>query len=148
MKKTKTTRITFAVLFFATCLTAKSGAEADPNDILIIANSRVSENEISVRELKTLFTKRRKTWKDGSQVIPIDAKDASLRKHFQEKVLGMTPEQSTLFWQNQKIRHGISAPATFSNTQRATFAVKGSVSYVWRRDYKKGVNKVILVVPN
>ena len=140
--------ITLSLLLLVTFCVHGSHAEAESDDILIIANIKVPVSEVSVGELKTLFMKRRQTWRDGSKAIPIHAKDKQLRTVFQERVLGMTGQQEALFWQNQKIKHGTSEPATFANTQRATFAVKGSVSYVWRRDHKAGVNKVILVIPN
>ena len=148
MNALKTTMTTLLLIASAMLVFPDREANASPNDILIIANTKVPLSEISAGELKTMFMKRRQTWRDGSKAIPIHAKDKQLRNVFQEKVLGMTEQQEALFWQNQKIKYGTTEPAKFANTQRATFAVKGSVSYVWRRDHKAGVNKVILVVPN
>ena len=144
----KTIMAAFFAIAFAVIVFPGTEVQAGPDDILIIANTKVPVSEVSAGELKTVFMKRRQTWRDGSKAIPIHAKDKQLRNAFLEKVLGMTEQQEALFWQNQKIKFGTSEPAKFANTQRATFAVKGSVSYVWRRDHKEGVNKVILVIPN
>lgn len=149
MNKTQKKFIIAALLLLTIAPATISEAQDSPNDILVIANNNVPIDSISVGELKAMFMKRRTTWKNGDKAVPIHARDNSpLRRAFQEKVLGMTAGKERLFWQNQKIEHGITPPPEFANTQKAVFSVRGSVSYVLRSDYKEGVTKVLLVIPN
>ncbi|MCP4675326.1 MAG: hypothetical protein GY854_07435 [Deltaproteobacteria bacterium] len=128
---------------------AKPARAESPGDILIVANKGVAVDSVSVDELKAFFFKQRTSWKKGGKVVPVHAKEgSSLREAFLAKVLSMQLTQEIAFWQEQKIRKGISAPPEFSNTLKAVFKIKGSLSYVFRKDFKEGVVKVILVLPN
>ena len=58
----------------------------------------------------------------------------------------MEQSRERSYWQEQKIRKGLMPPATFSNLLMAVFKVNGSVSYVFRSDYKQGVVKILAVL--
>ncbi len=127
---------------------SNSEAQNNADDIIVIANNRVPIDAISIGELKALYMKRRTKWNDGTRAVPIHAKEGTLlRQVFLEKVIGMTLEKELLFWQNQKIKKGIGGPPEFSNTQKATFSIRGSISYVKRSDHREGVTKTLLVIP-
>ena len=59
----------------------------------------------------------------------------------------MTPAEEQSYWQEQKIRKGLTPPAEFASTLKAVFSVKGAVSYVFRKQFKEGVAKVLLIIP-
>ncbi len=137
-------------LTIATLLTVSlRHARADsPNDILIIANKGVSANSITVPELKAFFLKQKTRWKGGGRVVAVNAKEGNpLRAAFQKALLGMSEAKEKSYWQDQKIRTGLTAPPEFGNLLKATFSLRGSVSYVFRKDYREGVVKVLLVLP-
>lgn len=132
----------------AIALAPRWGRAESPDDILVIANKGVAADALSVDEIKSLFTRSRGTWKNGGKVIPVHAKEGSdLRKAFRSRVLRMSLEEEQSFWQDQKIRKGLTPPAEFGNPLKAVFSLSGSVSYVFRRDYRDGVAKILLVLP-
>jgi hypothetical protein len=141
---------TLMVVLLVTAFTViwQSTAHADnPNDILVVANNSVPISSISTAELKSIFLKKKGRWKNGSKAFPIHAKEGTtLRKAFGQRLLNMELSRELSYWQEQKIRKGIMPPATFSNLLKAVYKVKGSVSYVFRSNYKAGVVKILAVL--
>ncbi len=134
----------------ATILALSPGhARADnPNDILIVANKGVSADSITIPELKAFYLKQKTRWKGGGRVVAVNAKEGNpLRAAFQKTLLGMSAAKEKSYWQDQKIRTGLTAPPEFGNLLKATFSLRGSVSYVFRKDYREGVVKILLVLP-
>ncbi|MDJ0764103.1 MAG: hypothetical protein QNJ97_14065 [Myxococcota bacterium] len=120
----------------------------DPSDILIIANQSASASQISPDVLRDIFLKKRTAWPSGGKVTPVNASPGSdLRKAFRDHILKMTTNEEQQYWQDLKIRKGAAEPPVFSQPLRAVFHLKGSVSYVFRSQYKEGVVKVLLVIP-
>ncbi len=142
--------IVFCLACVAFLVSSVNSVKAEsPNDILIVANKGVSAGSLSLDELKAFFFKERTSWKTGGRVVPIHAnEDSALRKAFLSKVLSMRLAQEKAFWQEQKIRKGMAAPPEFSNTLKAVFKIKGALSYIFRKDYREGVAKILLVLPN
>ncbi|MDJ0764100.1 MAG: hypothetical protein QNJ97_14050 [Myxococcota bacterium] len=125
----------------------KARAE-DPNDILIIANQSASASQVSPDVLRDIFLKKRTAWPSGGKVTPVNASPGSeLRNGFRKQILKMTADEERQYWQDLKIRKGAAEPPVFSQPLRAVFHLKGSVSYVFRSQYKEGVVKVLLVIP-
>ncbi|MCP4602614.1 MAG: hypothetical protein GY847_19215 [Proteobacteria bacterium] len=119
-----------------------------PDDILIIANKGVSVNSITIPELKAIFLKQKANWKGGGRVVALNAKENTpLRAAFQKTLLGMSLAKEKSYWQDQKIRTGLSAPPEFGTLLKAVFSLRGSVSYILRKDYREGVVKILLVLP-
>jgi hypothetical protein len=130
-----------------TPMEANSGGGA-PTDLLVIGNSAVPTDSVSAAELKNYFLKKSGRWSGGMKVIPVNAKTGSpARVAFQKLVLGMSAAEEMRYFQDLKIKKGITAPAEFGNTQKAVSKLKGSVSYTLRSEYKAGVNKVLLTIP-
>ena len=142
-------KIKIPFLLVLTVLTLSSGVTANSaDDILIVAHKSVSTNSITTDELKNIFLKKKGSWEGGQKAVPIHAKsDSALRRAFDQKVLKMTVNEEQSFWADEKIRRGKKPPSEFSNTLRAIFSIRGSVSYVYRNRYKQGVGKVLLVIP-
>jgi len=140
--------VAFAVLVLGAIWAPSATLADDPNDILIVANKSVRVNSITENEAKNLFLRKRTQWPDGAKALPINASQkAEVRGVFDEKVLGMSLEDELVYWYKKKIQTGSSAPPEFSNPLKAVFRLKGSVSYVYRSQYREGVVKILLVVP-
>jgi len=119
-----------------------------PDDILVIANKGVSNTTLTTDELRSIFLKQRKNWNGGAKIIPIHAPEGSdLRHHFQKLVLSMAPEEELIYWFAQQARGKGGPPIEFRKTQKAVFKISGSVSYVYRKEFKEGVAKVLIVIP-
>ena len=135
------------------CAAALSmGGEArteSPSDILIIANTSVSTNSSTADEIRDIFLQKRSDWSAGGRAVPIQAVEGSkLRDEFCERVLRMSPSEEQKYWQERKIRFGYTPPVEFENTLRAVYRLRGSVSYIFREQYREGVVKVLLVLPS
>jgi hypothetical protein len=118
-----------------------------PNDILIIANKSAPVKKISLQEAKAFFLKEKRNWRGGGKAIPINAKVGSaIRKAFRNRVLSMDPASEAIYWQAEGIRKGVAKPAAISNTLKAVFSVKSSISYCFRKDYKEGLVKILLAL--
>ena len=117
------------------------------DDILIVANNKVEADAITVDEARAFFLKKRTSWKEGGKIAVINApKDSILRDVFRSKVLGMDWSHEQSYWQNEGIRKGLSQPPEFSQTLKAVFKIQGSLGYVFRKDFKEGSAKVLLVI--
>lgn len=144
--KNKPLLIPFLALAFTLSLCPRAQAQ-NPDDILIIANNGVPETSLTLKELKSIFLKQRANWKSGGRINPINARAGTpIREEFQRKILDMDRASEDAFWQDQGIKGGITAPAQLSNTLKAVFSLSGSISYCYRKDFKKGTAKVLLVL--
>ena len=140
--------IIIAAVLGILCFVCNTARADDPKDILIIVNKSVSQENITLAEIRNLFLKERTSWRGGSKAVPIHAPaGSSLRKAFVNRVLGMDSEDEKIFWRERKIRTGKVGPAEFSNVLKAVFKLRNSISYIYRSDYVEGVVKVVLVLP-
>lgn len=133
------------------CLRTSSGDETkeSPSDILIVVNKASDTGSVSEEEIKNIFLLRRERWSSGQSVVPINAPAQSpLREAFAKRVLGMRVDEEQTYWHRYKIRNGSNPPPEFPNTLKAVFMLKAGVSYIFRSDFKEGVAKVVLVIPD
>jgi hypothetical protein len=140
----------FFVIASVAVLVAPNPSAADsPDDIIVFVNISITESKINIDDLKNYFLKRKTRWKKGGKVIPVNAKaGTALRKDFLDRALGMTSEAEESYWNERRIQIGVSNPPEFSNIQKAVFKIRGAIGYVYRSEYKKGVTKVVLVIPS
>jgi hypothetical protein len=136
------------LFLIAGAISADIARAENPNDILVIANLGVKANSVALDELKDMFLKKKTSWGSGDKVIPLNVSDnPKLRDEFRAAVLKMSSTEEQRYWQARKIKEGDSEPTAFGNIQKAVFKLSGSVSYVYRSQYKTGVAKIVLVVP-
>lgn len=135
------------VILIIICWVAPASAD-QPDDILVVANLKVPIDKIDIKELRAIYLKKKLYWKMGHDAIPVNSKfGTELRSEFQRRVLGMDPESELIYWERQKIQRALSPPPEFPQTQKAVFKLRNSVSYVFRKDYRANVSKVLLVIP-
>lgn len=148
MRHTISTLATLALISFAALTIPSSGrADGDDDALLIIANNGVKESTITASEVKQIFLKQRASWRSGGKVTPINAKPGSPeRAAFLKKVLGMNASEETSYWQDQKIKKGLTPPPEFANTPKAVFSLKGSIGYCLKSAYRPGTVKVLLTL--
>lgn len=129
-------------------LEAASPVTGGPEDLIIVVNKANKRNSITLAELREYFLRKRHTWGPGQKSVPIHAKSTTrVREAFNRTVLNMSVNEELQYWQNRKIKFGDSSIVEFGNNLKAVFKIKGSISYVFRSDYKEGVVKVLLVIP-
>ncbi len=139
----------FSLLLLGIIVLFHPEARADsPKDILIVVNKSVKIDSTSIAELKAIFLKKKVRWKTGIRAIPINAKEGTrLKNEFLKRLFKMDQDLERSYWQEQKIRTGMVPPVTFRQLLKAVFSIKGSVSYVFRDQYLKGVVKILMVLP-
>jgi hypothetical protein len=119
-----------------------------PEDILVIANKSVTDDYLKLEDLVSIFLKKRKSWRSGTKVVPINAKKGTaIREQFLNRLLDMTAEEEATYWEKQKITKGVEPPPEFSNNLKAVFHLKGGVTYVYRNEFPEGVAKILYVLP-
>ena len=134
----------------AICLTAGSPAPAEsPDDLLIVVNLRVKQTDLSVDLVRKMFLRERTVWPGTTaKVIPIHAKFSTPEKDaFLKRVIGMTAAQEQRFWENQKVRTGRTPPPAFSNQLKAVFSLNNAIGYIFRKNYKPNVSRILLIIP-
>lgn len=150
-----TNRFIALCLLFLACLPSidllnerAQAAVKSPNDILVVANKSVTSSSITVGELRSIFLKQKKHWNSGDKAIPVHAKVGTrLRSAFIRAILEMDIREEHDYWEAQRVRYALSPPPEFNNILKAVFHLRGSVSYIFRKDFKEGVVDVLLVIP-
>ena len=137
----------FAALTVLLSLPVEIARAANAQDILIIANDKVPPMHVDYDDLRDIFLKRRLSWPAGGRAVPFNAPaGTSLRDDFRKRILGMTESEEIQYWQDRKIRSGVTPPPEMNDTRKAVFRLRGAVSYVYRDQYKEGVAKILLVL--
>lgn len=147
--KTVTRFISIPIIIVALSTLGQEASAENPNDILIIANLTVPVDSLNRDDLKQIFLGQRTKWPGGQIIIPLHvAGDPALRASIRHNFLAMTAAEEINHWEDQKIRSGIKEPHAFPVRQilRAVFALKGSISYVYRKDHKPGVAKTLFII--
>ncbi|MCP4677428.1 MAG: hypothetical protein GY854_18315 [Deltaproteobacteria bacterium] len=137
-----------ALVLTGAFLAPRLSAADSPNDILVVVNNSVPVENIPADRVRNFFLKKAQRFKGGMKVFPVNAREGTdIRKEFRKRLLDMTANEETRYWQDQKIKGGITPPPELGNTQKAVFKIKGAVSYVFRSEYKEKTSKVVLVLP-
>jgi hypothetical protein len=106
-------------------------ATAEP--LVVIVDRDNPASDISLDELKSYFTGKRKDWPDGARVIPIDLEaGAPERKVFGKTALGMSADEYERWWVDQRVRGQGSAPRAVSAASALKLAARarGVLAYV------------------
>ncbi len=147
MTSTKIAIFLFSSVLAFTVLERPAAAD-NPEDIFVVANRGVPVNAITLADLKQIFLKQRRQWSGSLKVVPVNSKrNDELRNRFRQALLKITKAEEDNYWEDQKIRNGMKEPPVFSNVLKAVFHLKGSIGYVYRKDYKEGVVKILAVIP-
>jgi len=137
-------RVIITVLLLVGWVLAGRASAESPDDLVVFVNKSSRVKQLSADEIKRYFLRKQTTWEDGGRIICINAKDGSEdREAFRLRVLGMNAPEERRYWEAQKIKGGLAEPPTFSNTLKAVFKIKGSISYAFRKDVKPGLVKIV-----
>ncbi|MBN2714725.1 MAG: hypothetical protein JXX14_02655 [Deltaproteobacteria bacterium] len=115
-----------------------------PDQLVVIVNRNFKVDSLSVAEVRRIFKKEITVYK-GVAVRPIHAPSGSpLRNQFLSQVMGMSSTAEEKYWEEAKVKKGVSPPIQLSNTVRAVFAAPGAISYCYRKEFNPTVAKIIL----
>ena len=97
----------------------KTSAADSPDDIIVFVNNAVPVDQMNIDDVKNLFLKRKLRWGTGGKVIPIHAKPATvLRSDFLRRACNMSLKQEESYWNDARIRKGVSMPAELAPFKR------------------------------
>ena len=96
----------------ATALGASSIVEhAHAAGLVVVVNKSVAQGSFSKSELAAIFSTRKRNYDGGQRIIPLNLPPRkSQRVEFDQKVLGMNPDQVARYWIDRKVRGGNSPP--------------------------------------
>lgn len=109
------TRRLFTSLCLVTTLLATSAGGGDPRIAVIVHRER--RDALDVREVASIYLRKRRFWEDGAPIIPLNREAGSpLREAFSRKVFGTNSSQLSAYW-NEQYFHGVLPPATLSSSE-------------------------------
>jgi hypothetical protein len=137
-------RLTLIACFTLPALALGLGAAvpsqaAPPKTALVIVTQKSSALvDLSMRELKRMYTSEPVTDPSGKQLIPLNHPvGAPVRVGFDQLVLKMDPDYVGRFWIDRKIRGQTGAPKAVPSVEvlrRAVATVAGTVTYLAASD--------------
>ncbi len=107
---------------------------ASPTPIAVIANPGVPATAVGAGELASIFTRAKRTWKDGSTIRPLNLQPGTPeRAEFDRVVLDMSPDASAKYWMDKQVRGEEGAPKAVAQADIVVSLVatmSGAVGYV------------------
>jgi len=119
---------------------------AEPVDILV--NSAQAKEEVTLRELRAIYTMKQRLWSDGETITVFVLPEASVaHRDFCKKILGVFPRQLKSVWYRAVYTGTGVAPIEVKTEQELIERVsqtKGAIGYVLaERKYEKTTTKII-----
>lgn len=112
---------------------AQQPATATPTAVAVVVNEDVGRDSATAAEVRRIFLRRQRFWRDGSLIAPVNLPAASpIRVAFSRAVLGRSPRQLAEFW-NQLYFQGILPPPVLDSERAILLYVArtpGSIGYV------------------
>lgn len=116
-------------------------------DVKVIANGQVKETELSKRDLRSIFTMKKKRWSDGNEISVFVLSDKHpLHSSFSKEILKTYPYHLRKIWDRQVYSGTGNAPIQLTSEQEMLETIKGTpyaIGYINKTD-EIGLVKVIL----
>ena len=119
-----------------------SGSVLAEERLIIIANSNVPVEQLSEAEIKRIFLLKKTTWKNGSQIIPVNREAASsARVRFSGDVLGVSIRSLSNYWNQMQFKGHMPPVVQESNAAMIAFVqnVPGAIGYIHAEVMPDGV---------
>ena len=146
MKRFTTGLLTVALCTFTLAMSGAAWAE-NPDDILVVTNKASPLGELSLRVVQQIFLKKRGEVDGHGVSVFVATSESPLRDAFAKAVLKMTPQQEAEYWANELIQNGRSEPPSTLTPLRAVSSLPSAISYVFRKNYKDGLAKIVATCP-
>ena len=91
-------------------------ARSDGSTLAVIVNPQNEIENLSIDHLRAIFLRQRKNWPDGRSIVPLNWEARHpLRVRFDQRVLGMGPDDVASYWIDQRIRGGDAPPRALNS---------------------------------
>ena len=121
----------------------------DPIAIAIVVGSGSAIRGVSLDELRELYLRRQRLWKNGLPAMPVNLPaDSPVRGAFSRRVLGRLPEDLESYWRRLYFE-GVRPPLVLRTSQAvcAYVAVEASaIGYVRLREVDAASCRVLFVL--
>lgn len=125
-----------------------AGAATSSVKLVIVVQPASPLSELSLRELKRLYTSEQMTDPAGNRLLPLNQPPGSPdRVGFDRTVLQMDPDTVGRFWIDRKIRAQPGAPRSVSPLellQRAVAAIPGAIAYMREADVDSKLKVLVI----
>lgn len=132
----------FSLLF---ALTMISGVNAD--EVIVIANSGVTQGEISARDLGNMFLGKKKSWDGGMKAVPVTLESGPTHENFMKTFVKKSASQFSTFWKQAIFTGQGIPPKSVGNEEEMVKFVNdnaGAVGYILASTPHDGV-KVLTI---
>lgn len=106
------------------------GAE-DPLVIVVSPENRLSE--LRSEELKSIYLKDKKSWQDGTPIIPIDLEQPEAQDLFSKKILKKNVREVKIYWMQQIFTGRAAPPLIVQGDRQAKEYIalnRGAIGYI------------------
>jgi ABC-type phosphate transport system substrate-binding protein len=139
-------KIAAALILLETLIPAANGGPS----FAVVAHPSVTLTRISRSLLEDAFLKKKKVWRDGLRIKPVDQKEASaVRESFCEAVMLRSAAQVRSHWLTQIFSGSDTPPPEMSGDEEVLGYVRatpGSIGYVSRGAPTDGVRVLSLAL--
>jgi len=140
-----------AVLLVLLATGGSIAVEAEsPDSIAIVIGSGSAIRGVSVDELREVYLRRQRLWKNGLPAMPVNLPaDSPVRVAFSRRVLGRRPEDLESYWRRLYFE-GVRPPLVLRTSQAvcAYVAVEASaIGYVRMHEVDAASCRVLFVLP-
>jgi ABC-type phosphate transport system substrate-binding protein len=116
----------------------------------VIANATVDTNELKLRDIRAIFTMKKRLWPDGEQVqvFVLPDNDAT-HQAFCKRVLGVFPRQLQAIWHRLAYSGTGTAPTILESEEEMVKQISqtpGSIGYLIRDTNDENI-KTISIAP-
>jgi hypothetical protein len=122
------------IVVLATVLSSAETPAAPAVTLAIIANPGVPATALGSGEVASIFTRAKRTWKDGTTIRPLNMQIGSPeRVEFDRVVLDMGADASAKYWIDKQVRGEEGAPKAVAQANIVVSLVasmSGAVGYV------------------
>lgn len=137
----------FACLAAFSFISIRAAGTPAAGDVAIVVNPNNPSNNISLADLRKIYTGERQYWRASTSVVPLmRAPGTRAREVILRVVFQMTEQQYTQYWVAKIMRAEVSDPpaSLFSNgmVQEGVKGNSGAIGYIDANDLRPGVKVV------
>lgn len=114
--------------------------------VAVITNASVDSQELTLMELRAIFTMKRRLWTDGREItVYVLKEDDDAHAEFSKRVLGVLPRQLQAIWQRLTFSGTGNAPVELNSQEEMLRFVEetpGAIGYLFSENSNDKVNEI------
>ncbi len=134
----------FFLLFFPSVAVLSLDAE-DP--LVIVVSLRNKIEQISPEELKSIYLKDKKTWEDGTAILPIDLEQTEAQTLFSKSILKKNLREVKTYWVQQIFSARAAPPLVLPGDRQVKEFIasnRGAIGYIHSKSLDDTVKPILI----